>query len=267
MSVLRSINGRLERMVEGVFGRAFKASVQPVELAHKLAKEMGDHKVVSVASVYVPNEFEIYLSGDDYKHLVSFEDALKAELGNYIAAFAQREGWTMVGAPRIELFDDEELGVGEFGIATRMTGEAEVPPEPDMAREGGMVQAPPMPPPPIAPPTMAQTVLYQPPAPPAAPSREAPRLRAFLRGAEGSFELAQPVMLLGRSRRCDIVLADPNVSRQHAELRQEDGQFVIIDLDSTNGLKVNRRAVKRAVLNDGDRLELGSTELRFERRS
>jgi hypothetical protein len=266
MSVLRSINGKLERMVEGVFGRAFKASVQPVELAHKLAKEMGDHKVVSVASVYVPSEYEVYLSPADYKHLVSFEDALKAELGNYVAGFARREGWTMVGAPHIELFEDEELGVGEFGIATRMTGEAEVAPEGEVAPG----RAPSPQPPPIAPPTMAQTVLYQPPAAPAAPAapaREAPRLRAFLRGADGSFELVEAVTVVGRSRRCDIVLADPNVSRQHAEVRQENGQFVIVDLDSTNGLKVNRRTVKRAVLSDGDRLELGSSELRFERRS
>ncbi len=261
MSVLRSINTKLERMVEGVFGKAFKASVQPVELAHKLAKEMADHKVVSVSSVYVPNEYEVYLSPDDHKNLVSFEEALKAELGNYITAFARREGWTMVGAPHIELFKDEELGVGEFGIATRMTGEAEAAPaEAPRDRFETPSAAPP-----VAPPTMAQTVLYQPPA---APARDAAsRLRAFLRGAEGAFELAEPVMVIGRSRRCDIVLADPNVSRQHAEVRQENGEFVVVDLDSTNGLKVNRRAVKRAVLGDGDRLELGSTELRFERRS
>ena len=69
--------------MEGGFGRAFKSSVQPVELAHKLAKEMGDHKTVGVSNVYVPNEFEIYLGADDYEHLTSFADSLKTELANY----------------------------------------------------------------------------------------------------------------------------------------------------------------------------------------
>ena len=61
MNMLKSVERKLEGLVEGLFGRAFKASVQPVELAHKLAKEMGDHKTLGVSSVYVPNEYEIYL--------------------------------------------------------------------------------------------------------------------------------------------------------------------------------------------------------------
>ena len=108
--------------MEGGFGRAFKSSVQPVELAHKLAKEMGDHKTVGVSNVYVPNEFDVYLGKDDYDHLVSFEDSLKTELSNYVTAFARREGWTLVAPPRIELHCDDDLRVGEFGIATRTMG-------------------------------------------------------------------------------------------------------------------------------------------------
>ena len=119
MGFFKSIENKLEGFVEGGFGRAFKSSVQPVELAHKLAKEMGDHKTVGVSNVYVPNEFEIYLGADDFEHLSSFADSLKAELANYVTAFAGREGWTLVAPPRIELYKDEDLRVGEFGIATR----------------------------------------------------------------------------------------------------------------------------------------------------
>ena len=54
MSVLRSIEHRIESLVEGVFGRAFRSHVQPVELARKLAKEMDEHKTVSISRVYVP---------------------------------------------------------------------------------------------------------------------------------------------------------------------------------------------------------------------
>ena len=123
MNIFKGIERKLEGVVEGGFGRAFKASVQPVELAHKLAKEMGDHKTVGVANVYVPNEFEIYLGSEDYAHLSSFADSLKTELSSYVVAYAQREGWTLVSPPRIELRQDDDLHLGEFGIGTRTVNE------------------------------------------------------------------------------------------------------------------------------------------------
>ena len=54
--------------------------------------------------------------------------------------------------------------------------------------------------------------------------------------------------LIGRSKDCDIRLADPNVSRRHAELRQEGTAYWILDLGSTNGLTVNGRRQQRAKL-------------------
>jgi hypothetical protein len=261
MNILKSIEHKLEGLVEGVFGRAFKASVQPVELAHKLAKELGDHKIVGVAHVYVPNEFEIYLGHDDYENLTSFADSLKAELSSYVTAFARREGWTMVAAPRIELREDTDLRVGEFGIATRTVDPQGVEEQAAGAAEAGPPAVAPIVP--VTPPPQAvgpgQTLLYERPPVHAA--------SALLRGSAGTFEVAKDVVVLGRSRRSDIVLTDPNVSRQHAEIRRDGVEFVIRDLDSTNGMRVNGRAVKQASLRAGDRIELGTTELRFERMS
>jgi hypothetical protein len=267
MGIFRKAEKKLEGLVEGGFGRAFKASVQPVELAHKLAKEMGDHKTVGVSNVYVPNEFDIFLGEADYGQLSSLSDSLKAELANYVTAFARREGWTLVAPPRIDLHRDDDLRVGEFGIATRtVTAPAEAPGElPDAAF------VPPAPPPPVAAaagPLLDQTVLYQgqAPAPVAAPSvARASAPRASLRGRQGEWELREAVTVIGRSRRCDIVLTDPNVSRQHAEIRRQDDGFMALDLGSTNGMRVNRRDIKQAVLQHGDRIELGTTELVFER--
>ena len=70
---------------------------------------------------------------------------------------------------------------------------------------------------------------------------------------------------IGRSKDCDIQLADPNVSRKHAEVRQEGAAYWAIDLDSTNGMEVNGRRQKRAKLRQGDRITLGSTDLVFRR--
>ena len=265
MGIFKKANNKLEGAVEGAFGRAFKSSVQPVELAHKLAKEMGDHKTVGVSNVYVPNEFDVYLGKDDYDHLASFEDSLKQELSNYVTAFARREGWTLVAPPRIELHKDDDLRVGEFGIATRtVSAPVDAPDSPFDASPAAVVA----PAAAAAPGGMLdQTVLYQEPAAAAAPAA-APRrssARGVLRGRQGDYQLSEPITVIGRSRRCDIVLTDANVSRQHAEIRRQGDGFMLVDLGSTNGTRVNRRDVKQVVLQHGDRIELGTTELLFER--
>src|ERR671919_1204074 len=120
MSVLRSIEHRIESIVEGVFGRAFRAHVQPVELARKLAKEMDDHKTVSISRVYVPNEYVLYLSPTDREQFSSYEDSLLTELSDYLSEHARREGYALLSTPRVLLEEDEDLALGEFGIATRM---------------------------------------------------------------------------------------------------------------------------------------------------
>ena len=279
MGIFRKAEKKLEGAVEGGFGRAFKSSVQPVELAHKLTKEMGDHKTVGVSNVYVPNEFEVYLGSADYEHMASLGDSLKAELSNYVVAFARREGWTLVAPPRIDLKRDDDLRVGEFGIAT---SHVDAPYEPPASAQGPQAGASPpagaaaMPaatPPAIVPPVEPlppraqpeQTVLYQEAAaaPAAAPRRST--ARAVLRGPQGEWELRDAVTVLGRSRRCGIVLTDPNVSREHAEVRRQDDGYMLRDLGSTNGTRLNRHDVKQAVLQHGDRIELGTTELVFER--
>jgi hypothetical protein len=70
---------------------------------------------------------------------------------------------------------------------------------------------------------------------------------------------------LGRSRQCDVVLNDPNVSRRHAEIRPRGGSWVLTDLGSTNGCRINGRRIDGSeVIRSGDELELGETSLRFE---
>ena len=71
--------------------------------------------------------------------------------------------------------------------------------------------------------------------------------------------------VLGRSRDCDIVLSDANVSRHHAEIRPAGDGWTIADLGSTNGVVVNGRNARGAVaLSAGDQVELGTSKLRFE---
>jgi pSer/pThr/pTyr-binding forkhead associated (FHA) protein len=72
-------------------------------------------------------------------------------------------------------------------------------------------------------------------------------------------------VVIGRSKECDVQIPDPNMSRRHAELRQEGATYWIVDLDSTNGIEVNGQRTRRAKLSDGDTVKLGSTEIVFSR--
>ena len=112
---------------------------------------------------------------------------------------------------------------------------------------------------------LSQTIVFQPPPAAAAAPLAPARLCGVLVRGERIYRLEAPATVLGRSRQCDVVINDPNVSRRHAEVRREGDDYVLVDLDSTNGLTVNGREVKRAALADGDQVQLGTTGLRFER--
>ena len=250
--VLRAIEQKIEALFEGVFGRAFRTNVQPVELARKLAKEMDDHRTVSVSRVYVPNEYSVYLSADDRAQFEGYESSLISELAEYLSEHAQRESYALLTPPNVLLETDDDLAVGEFGIATRMVqprrGKAD---EPEGQVESGA------------------TMIYKPKVPQATEAASAEELGVDREVAVLSWDgqtrrVDKRRVLLGRSRECDVQVEDPNVSRRHAELRQEGATYWIVDLDSTNGIEVNGRRVKRAKLEPGDTFTVGSTELTFD---
>lgn len=244
MTVLRNIEQKIEGLFEGLFGRAFRTNVQPVELARKLAKEMDDHRVVSVSRVYVPNEYTVYLSTEDRKQFESYEPSLLGELQEYLTEHARREDYALLSRPKVLMQTDDDLEVGEFGIATRMATVEGAP-------EGIPAQGEP-----------GATMVYRPEDEPDAVSEPEPMPVALT--VDGTrHEVAGASALLGRSKECDVRLSDPNVSRRHAEVRREGSTYWVIDLDSTNGVLVNGRRQKRAKLDDGDRITLGSTDIVF----
>src|SRR5262245_54906414 len=99
MTVLRTIEQKIEGLFEGVFGRAFRAHVQPVEIARKLAKEMDDARTVPVSRVYVPNEYTVYLAPTDREQFEGYEDALLGELQDYLGQHARREEYELLSPP------------------------------------------------------------------------------------------------------------------------------------------------------------------------
>jgi Protein of unknown function (DUF3662)/FHA domain len=278
MSVLRSIEGSIERLFEGVFGRAFRTHVQPVELARKLAKEMDEHRSVSVSRVYVPNEYTVYLSPADRQQFASYEGSLVGELQEYLTEHARREGYALLTPPRVKFLVDEDLAEGEFGIATRVAQpEDGLPALPEEAPPPAKVSIPapsvpaPVPTPPAAVPDAAPVTMVYPardwsdltPTEVSAPEPEPEVVTLTLAGR--AHPITSRRFVIGRSRECDLSITDGNASRRHAEIVREGDTFFVVDLGSTNGTELNGRRVTREELTDGDRITLGATDVVFGR--
>jgi hypothetical protein len=253
ISVLRNLEARIEGLVEGVFSRAFSSEVQPVELARKLAKEMDSHRTASVSKTYVPNQYTVFLSTEDRTRLEGYERSLQQELSAYLLEHARRRDYALLTRPEVELETDERLRLGEFGIQARLVK----PP----AREGlEPSQGSP-----------GQTMVYS-----ALPKEKQKRrernpagrlveTRAIVSLEDRRYVLDGPTAVIGRSKECDCVIRDPNVSRRHAELRRSDnGDWQIVDLGSTNGVKVNGRQVETSRLAPGDDVVLGTSRFTFD---
>lgn len=287
--------------MERGFRRAFRSSLQPVELARKLAREMDDHKTISVQRVYVPNNFTIFLAPADRDSFASYEQALVAELAAYLETHARAEGLSLVASAVVTLRTDPDLRVGEFGIACRMD-EAAPPPSPpveaplpvaapaDVAvpaeAEAAPADATPAPAEPQAAPTPPPVA--EAPAPVVAErphhglagvsgtqviSAEEARASGLMApetmvlALEGRrVPLTARVSTVGRSRDCDVVVADPNVSRVHAEVRHIGVDYYLVDMGSTNGTEVNGQVVTRHALADGDTIVMGTSEIKVELR-
>jgi hypothetical protein len=249
VSVLKSLESKIAGLVEGAFGRAFRSEVRPVEIARKLVREMEEHRTVSVSKTYVPNEYAVYLSAEDHARFADYEDALVAELAGYLLEHARAEKLALLSRPTVEFRTDERLSLGEFGIQARLVRPPEDAAAPPSQGDAGH--------------TMIYRAQREPePLEPHVPAH----LRRALVLVDGKRMVVGPGgAVLGRSRDCDIVVGDANVSRHHAEIRPAGDGWTIADLGSTNGVLVNgRRATGAVPLAAGDEVELGTSTLRFE---
>jgi hypothetical protein len=192
----------------------------------------------------------VFLSPRDRERFAGYEAALTAELAGYLLEHARRERLTLLSRPVIEFETDDRLGLGEFGIQTRVAQPEDEP-----------ISAPP------AEAQSGRTMVYSNAERVSEPLEERGRARAQtpLLLIDGKRVVISPAgATIGRGRASDIVLDDPNVSRQHAEIRPRGGSWVITDLGSTNGSELNGRRLEGSeVLRSGDEIELGASMMTF----
>jgi Protein of unknown function (DUF3662)/FHA domain len=254
MPVLRSLESKIAGLVEGTFSRVFRSEVRPVEIARKLAREMEEHQSQSLSRTYVPNEYRVYVSARDRERFADYEEALSDELAGYLLEHARRERFALLSRPVIEFETDSRLGLGQFGIQTRVINPEdaapEQAPEPDEQAESG------------------RTMVYSTAARVSAPLQEtavARKQRALLLYRGRRLLVGPDGAVIGRSRECDVVIDDPNVSRRHVEVRARGGSWIVIDLGSTNGSRLNGRRLERPeVMQAGDEIEVGTSVIVFE---
>jgi hypothetical protein len=297
LGLLKRVESGIERVVGGVFGRSFRGHVDPGELAVKLVKEMEDQKRTSFSRAYLPNKFVVYLRADDRAHFRHYERSLAEELADHVTQHCRATSCHMVGPARVSFETDDRLKRGQFGISAEPQESSEGDGEDLRVRPQ---EAPPIawepspdehePPPVGSPPVPA----FVPPAGPPAPTGPSPSPRRPPQAApatagdtqsiprevaaemglarqtvvlvEGSRrrEFEQGRVVLGRGRKVDYQLDDPNVSRRHAIIYFEGGRLFLKDLGSTNGTLLNGKPVTSGPLAPGDVITLGGSDIRVE---
>ena len=224
---LQQFERRLERMVEGVFARAFRSGLQPVEIGRRLTRDMDLRRTIAPRGTIAPNEFTVLLSRSDRTRFAPIEDELISELVTVARDHAQTENYVFLGPVSVNMQTDDDLSAGLLLVSGEMVKSSE-------------------------------------------------SAKAYLVLPDGrKVELGPKAVIVGRLPDAGVVLADPNVSRYHAEFRPApdvDGDplgstdFEVSDIGSTNGTKVNGIPVIGAqTLRDGDMVTVGATTIRFER--
>jgi hypothetical protein len=241
-----TVERSLENIFDGLFSRAFKSGVKPLQLGRKLLQVVDSERDVDAQGRrVVPNSYLIQLSPEDREGFADVEPTLLQELTVALREYISQEGYHVEGKARVALRTNPDLRRGKFDIDCRNI-------TPDAA-----------------------------PAQPAEPSPEAPAPAAPLLTAVPSafdrppavlslpngqrIELHEGHYVLGRHLENDIVLNDTNVSRKHSEFVCAAGEVVVRDLGSTNGTKVNGVLITgEQLLQHGDVINFGTAQVRFE---
>ncbi|MBO0828867.1 MAG: DUF3662 domain-containing protein [Streptosporangiales bacterium] len=281
MSVWTRFERRLEGLVEGAFARAFKSELQPVEVARALAREVDDRAaIIGKGRVLIPNDFVVEIGETDHNRLSVYSDSLGGELANVVRDHAKEEGYHLVGPVNVRFKHADDLQTGVFRVRSGVQPAGRAAPQqrqPAFENVPYGQQAPqgypspqPVPFPAPGAPQYAPPQAYGEPDASSDDERTRvtplrPQRQARLETPDGEVVgwVTTPVAIVGRGGESDVKISDPGISRRHAEIRSENGEYVVTDLGSTNGTIVDGRPVRRASLYDGSRVQFGRTTLTF----
>jgi hypothetical protein len=229
MGIFARFEKKVEGAVSGAFARAFKGDVQPVEIAARLQRELdAEDKLLSRDKRLVPNEFIVRLSQHDHDKLAPYATTLNAELATALRNHARETGYVFNGPVKVVFELDSSLPTGRFTVDSEAV--AGITPRSGRASETSINRAP---------------------------------LVLEVNGTR--HPLQPPGLVIGRGTEADLRINDPGISRRHAQIRVNTAgpqvQIDIVDLGSTNGITVDGQRVQQAALQEGSRIEIGSTRM------
>jgi len=234
MGMLQRFENRLEQAVSGVFAKAFRSAVQPVEVAAALQREVDNSaQILSRDRRLVPNQFHVELSPQDHERLSPYSSTLTDELVEMLREHAHEQSYVFTGPVTISFDEKDDLSTGRFRV--RSAALAQVTPG-----EGHSV---------------TDTAVR--------------RAKVLLEVNGVRHPLDPPGIVIGRGTDADLRINDPGVSRRHAEIRIYPGDpssqaapdVSVVDLGSTNGMIVNGHKVQQATLDDGGTVKIGNTTM------
>jgi FhaA, N-terminal domain/FHA domain len=250
LGFLKHIEKRMESLVEGVFGRAFRRQIHPVEIAKGLTKQMDEGRMVSISRTYAPNDFTVHLSKEDAESIRAYQASLKDELIQYASTHAENKNYHLMTPPRIRFETEDTLRFGEFGVTAPQDTSGQTRIFRTEESSGGEID-------------QGTATISADEARRHGLARE---IVEIVLGDEKHQLEGRGPWSVGRSQENDIVINDPNVSRKHARISRADNGFVVEDLGSTNGTLLDGAPIDRERIEGGDELTFGQSTARFIRR-
>jgi hypothetical protein len=256
MSIFQKFEHAIESSVNSLFSKFGSKDLKPVDIMSSLKKEI-DQKAqqLSDGRVEIPNHFTVVLSSDSYDRIESWGAVTFAdELTDALGAFATSQGYSLFGPIKIKFQENLEMGKGEFAIQSEK-GSVPAPESiPPSTPEVKPLIAPEVEPEPIMSAVNLDSIDSFTPA----------KFSPSLVLGDQVFKLTKRITILGRDPRVDISIDDKGISRKHLEFKiQDNGQVVVSDLGSTNGLYVEGHHTPAALLQDGNLITVGRTKLYF----
>ena len=268
MGVMSRFESMMQGVVEGGFGKLFRTRLQTVELANKLVRAMENNLDLGPSRRTAPNVYHVHLSQRDYDYFGKASGDVVATLQNALVTTARNRDYFLSSRPAI-IFDlDYSQVTGQVRIDAQILDARNPANDPNAEYEATRSMSPAQ-----AAALVQQAQAHgqgQAPARPLSPSPETlpPTWLTLYRPSQGQpMKLTKPVIQIGRHLTNDVVINGKRVSRHHAQIRYEHGQWVLYDLGSTNGVGINGVLTHQPVpLKNNDRVAVGEFEFIFQRR-
>ena len=228
---LTQLEKQIESLVEGSLTRILGGAMSSAEVAAQLAQAMEDGvKWDDQGRPISPDQYALSLFPESAELLLDTAPNLQSELAQGLLRIARGCGYQLPREPHITLAADPTLPRWQVRVIAWHSN------------------------------TPLEFTQAMPREPKSQPGRVPIGAFLIIDGTR-HFPLDRPVINIGRRLDNQLILENPHVSRTHAQLRVRDGRFVLFDLGSTAGTRVNGRGIKQHILQPGDVVSIANIRM------